>query len=138
MKKLILASMLATLCITAFSIESSAQKWLADVSVKQTFTLGPNCAVTIRVIISVYWDGPGTKPKAVIKSDAVAEVNCPGGFYAKQSPVTKVELEDQEAHMIELKFEKTGDLEIDKLLDDPNFYPTLMANFNAQIDQKKP
>jgi hypothetical protein len=137
MKKFILASLLATLFVTAFSFEGKAQRKQFSLILTEDYWIpGTNCVVQIAIKVTFFWS-PTQGVTGLTSTVPIYTVNCGGGVFAKEGAVKELELYDEDAHVSKLEFHKTGDDVIDKMLDDPKFYNWIKSKLNEQTDLQK-
>ncbi|NJS41966.1 hypothetical protein HC766_06805 [Candidatus Gracilibacteria bacterium] len=81
------------------------------------------------------WNGPGTPITNVNVGQVVFQINCTNA--ARESSVTNLEWDNQEAHCTDIQFAPTGDSDIDDVISDRNFLEQVKNEINQQVGFSK-
>jgi hypothetical protein len=147
MKKILLGSLLAVLVVSNFSftnlngnLETSSRTEKAfkkyTVVVSEVYPFG-SCNITVSIMISFYWNGPGTPiTNVTVESAPVVTLNCGGEPLEARPSVVSSSFSGQTGHITELTFTSTGNETIDDALSDPTFMQLIYDEINEQVDSQ--
>lgn len=148
MKKIFLAGLLAMLSISTFSFmnvngpsrtgseQKAFKKYTAVVS--STIQLPGNCSLTVYIVISFWWNGPGTPITNIeVISAPTFQLTCPpNALVEARSEITNISFNSETGHCTAIEFEATDNGSINDAIDDPDVKQEIIDEINDQVDNQ--
>ena len=145
MKKIVFVLLIAVVTIPCFSFTvnpgaSTENAFFRRFYIRLTAS-GPlgttGCTYTAAVGVIFDWD-EGTGNVTIIQvSPPSITVNCSNIARTVNTTISNLEMDDADAHCIDIQFTKTGDVDVDALLSDKNFLGQIKSEINTQVDAQK-